>query len=64
MNHLMREHVKFDIKMEELVRVNEEGHTLKHYAYLCRKVTMQEQSQEWREEFYRKVKEEEDEYYA
>lgn len=56
LEHLTREHVKFDIQTKTVKRKNTEGDDLIHYLYICRKIPKQPMSREERVEYYIKLK--------
>jgi ubiquinone/menaquinone biosynthesis C-methylase UbiE len=59
LEHITREHVSWAIEQREVSKQNEEGDTLVHFLYVCRKLPLPHErtTQEWRQAYFAHLKE-------
>lgn len=59
LEHFTRQHVNWEIEKKEISRKNEEGETLIHFLYICRKLPLPQErtTEEWRQAYFAYLKE-------
>lgn len=58
LHHITRDHVNWQTELRQVSRQNEEGETLTHFLYICKKLPLPEErtTKEWREAYFTKLK--------